>query len=114
MDFRRAPKSLSLHFGKITLQIQPAQKQPGGIEFIDEDGGGSGVRFREAAREPPEYRFVSSTKEVRDLDFAERFVDRRKAGRKLVARVRFRFREYIPTGFDTCRSHGRLPEQGRA
>ena len=67
-----------------------------------------------SSKRQPGYRFVSSTKEVRNLDFAERFVDRRKAGRKLVARVRFRFREYIPTGFDTCRSHGRPPEQGRA
>jgi hypothetical protein len=42
---------LSLHFGKVTLQIHKLQGgQVGncieGVEFIDENGGGPGVRWR--------------------------------------------------------------------
>ena len=43
-DFHPATGWASLHFVKMSLQMPELQGEKGGVEFIDENGGGPGVR----------------------------------------------------------------------
>jgi hypothetical protein len=45
-DFHPATGWASLHFVKMSLQMPELQGEKGGVEFIDENGGGPGVRLR--------------------------------------------------------------------
>jgi hypothetical protein len=49
-DFHPATGWASLHFVKMSLQMLELQGEKGGVEFIDENGGGPGVRLRAAAK----------------------------------------------------------------